>query len=218
MTDYGKYDLMRMAGLRPKPVDQEKKRYGGFNRRMMAATIDSLLISIIVGPIVDYVFTAMYGPLTVDLYDLSEQTSGMANSANAMHMFWQGLKSGGAVDRWVANMGWQTAAFLLYSWVCWHFWSATLGKMLLRLKIVDEETGEPMDGSQCMIRLAGYLVSALPFGLGFCWMGIDKKKRGLHDILAETVVVTVPWRKDASVRLVPPAAPLSNSPAPSPTE
>jgi uncharacterized RDD family membrane protein YckC len=36
------------------------------------------------------------------------------------------------------------------------------------------------------------LVSALFFCLGFLWIGLNKRKRGWHDYLADTVVINLP--------------------------
>jgi uncharacterized RDD family membrane protein YckC len=56
----------------------------------------------------------------------------------------------------------------------------------------------------------GYYVSAIPFGLGLLWVGIDPKKQGWHDKLAGTVVIrrkggtTRPVSFEASGKETPP--------------
>lgn len=74
------------------------------------------------------------------------------------------------------------------------FWmqlSATPGKLLLNLKIVDAESGSPIKLSQAIIRYLGYFVSAAVFFLGYFWIIFDAKKQGWHDKMASTVVVSV---------------------------
>jgi uncharacterized RDD family membrane protein YckC len=71
----------------------------------------------------------------------------------------------------------------------WLRFMGTPGKMALKLKIVDAKTGNKLVTGQAIGRYFAYLVSMLPLGLGFIWIGIDSKKQGWHDKLAGTVVV-----------------------------
>lgn len=71
----------------------------------------------------------------------------------------------------------------------WMYKSATPGKMLIKAKIVDAETGEKPSTLQFVGRYLGYFVSFIPFCLGFLWVAWDSKKQGWHDKLAGTVVI-----------------------------
>ena len=71
----------------------------------------------------------------------------------------------------------------------WIYKSATPGKMVLSVKIVDEKTGGKLSVKQCLIRYIGYYVSLIPLGLGFFWVAWDDKKQGWHDKMAGTVVI-----------------------------
>ena len=73
--------------------------------------------------------------------------------------------------------------------VFWIVKSATPGKILLEIAIVDAETGGKPSNAQLIGRYFAYYVSALPIMLGFIWVGLDKRKQGWHDKLAGTVVV-----------------------------
>ena len=83
------------------------------------------------------------------------------------------------------NYVFPAVAILLF----WHYRSATPGKILLNMKIVDAVTGEPPSTWQWVGRYLAYYVSAIPLFLGMIWVGIDKRKQGWHDKLAGTVVV-----------------------------
>ncbi len=74
----------------------------------------------------------------------------------------------------------------------WVYKSATPGKMILGLKIVDEQTLIPTTGGKLALRYLGYYVSTLVLFLGFLWVIWDKKKQGWHDKMAGTVVIKVP--------------------------
>ncbi|MBT5923401.1 MAG: RDD family protein [Cellvibrionales bacterium] len=73
--------------------------------------------------------------------------------------------------------------------VFWIVKSATPGKILLELSIVDAETGGKPSNGQLIGRYFAYYISVLPLMLGFIWVGFDKCKQGWHDKLAGTVVV-----------------------------
>lgn len=77
----------------------------------------------------------------------------------------------------------------------WVYRSATPGKIVLGLMIVDAKTGQKPSTSQLIGRYFAYYVSMLPFFLGFIWVGLDRRKQGWHDKLAGTVVVRKPARE-----------------------
>jgi len=78
--------------------------------------------------------------------------------------------------------------------VGWARWGCTPGKLLLELRVVDARTGERPGWVQSGIRYIGYLVSALPLGLGFLWAAFDRNGAALHDKLAGTRVVRIDER------------------------
>lgn len=81
----------------------------------------------------------------------------------------------------------------------WCFKQATPGKMAVRAKIVDAKTGGSPSVGKCIGRYFAYILSAIPFGLGYIWVAFDPRKQAWHDKLAGTVVVR-PRKKDAEVK------------------
>ena len=73
----------------------------------------------------------------------------------------------------------------------WLRFSATPGKMFLKLKIVDTKTSGPINFRQAIIRYIGYLPSFYCLLLGILWVAFDKRKQGWHDKLASTAVIRV---------------------------
>ncbi len=85
-----------------------------------------------------------------------------------------------------------TLEYLLPLVVVMIFWvklSATPGKILLGIKIVDAETHEKVSGSRLLVRYFAYFISMIPLLLGFFWVAWDKKKQGWHDKIAKTVLI-----------------------------
>jgi len=79
--------------------------------------------------------------------------------------------------------------------VFWVYRSATPGKMIFKLKIVDAVTGKKPGTKKFIGRYLAYYVSTLPLMIGLFWVAFDKKKQGWHDKLAGTVVVRPKRRK-----------------------
>lgn len=71
----------------------------------------------------------------------------------------------------------------------WNYRQATPGKMLIGAKVVDAKTLGPASTNQLILRYIGYYVSIIPLCLGLFWVGIDPRKQGFHDKLANTVVI-----------------------------
>ena len=72
------------------------------------------------------------------------------------------------------------------------FWlkkQATPGKMVVAARVVDATTGKTLTAGQAVGRYLGYIVAAIPFGLGLLWVIFDRKKQGWHDKMAGTVVI-----------------------------
>lgn len=79
---------------------------------------------------------------------------------------------------------------ILTIWL-WLRFSATPGKMTLKLKIVDIKTSEPISFWQAIIRYVGYLLAVFCLLIGIIWIAFDKRKQGWHDKLASTAVIRV---------------------------
>jgi uncharacterized RDD family membrane protein YckC len=102
-----------------------------------------------------------------------------------------------------SGSGYWLISYLLPAVFVLLFWStkqATPGKIVIGATIVDAKTGGAPSFAQLLIRYVCYYVSAIPFCLGFIWVGLDKRKQGWHDKLAGTVVVRAKNGGAASVR------------------
>lgn len=142
------------------------KEFAGFWIRVGASLIDTVLMLIIVAP----VMTLIYGKA----YWLGDQ----AESTNVDLGIWHFL----------FNYIVPAVAILLF----WIYKSATPGKMALKLRIVDVNTGQPASKGQLIGRYFAYYVSAIPLCIGFFWVAFDKRKQGWHDKLSGTAVVKGP--------------------------
>jgi uncharacterized RDD family membrane protein YckC len=141
-------------------------RYVGFWARCLASLIDTIAVSVVIAPLA-YLFDVENlthaGP-TFDLSALYGEPSLMSFTLN-----------------WVLP----AVAILAF----WFARGATPGKMVIRAEIVDAETLEPPARQKLVARYLGYYVSVLVLCLGFLWIAFDRRKQGLHDKIAGTVVI-----------------------------
>lgn len=188
-TDFlTKLDPFRLFHLGRKQRPYSK--YARFNRRMLAATIDSILLLLAL-PLVNRL-------APVNMQALENYTVDPEDPQAARHFLMYALGNQPFLQSWFENFFLQMLAWCVFSALCLHFWSATPGKMLLRMKVVNAKTEGRMSDLQVFLRSFGYLLSAAFFGLGFFWIAFNKRRRGWHDYLAGTVVIDqpLPWRKE----------------------
>ncbi|SIQ38831.1 RDD family protein [Solilutibacter tolerans] len=65
---------------------------------------------------------------------------------------------------------------------------ATLGKMAVGIKVANAD-GSRIGFSRGLLRWLGLFLSALPLGIGFLMAAFTERKRALHDMACDTVVV-----------------------------
>jgi len=72
-----------------------------------------------------------------------------------------------------------------------YFWAtrgATPGKKMLHLKVIREDGVEPMGYGKAALRLVGYVCSSILY-IGFIMIFFTERHRGLHDMIAGTLVI-----------------------------
>jgi|GEM_PF-1032658 len=224
----GKINLMGVVGLGPKKNPIPSK-YATFNHRMMAATLDSFLLLMTIAPFIDVLFVQLYPPIQLSDAAIA-RVQGQPEGFPALVALFSEMVSSGAVGRWFLHMSVQALTLCVFNAFCWHYWAATPGKMIMRLRVVDAETEQPISDRQIAARIAGYFVSMIPLMAGFMAISFNKRRQGWHDRMARTVVVVKPlperlqWKNlwaAAKVRMFKrgsPAGNPSNSPEPSKAE
>ena len=67
-------------------------------------------------------------------------------------------------------------------------WQATVGKRVCRLRVTDL-SGRRIGIGRALGRYCAKFVSALLLGIGFLMVGWTRRKQGLHDLMADTLVM-----------------------------
>jgi uncharacterized RDD family membrane protein YckC len=83
---------------------------------------------------------------------------------------------------------------LIYFPLMWWQKGATLGQMVLNLRVVRAVDGGPIDGGTAFVRFLVFLLESVGtyilIGLlGFIWAAFDQRKQAWHDKAANTVVI-----------------------------
>lgn len=85
------------------------------------------------------------------------------------------------------------AAFLVWTIIYFvTFWSTTgqtVGNRLMRIRVIPAHGSGPLPPRRGALRLAAMTLAAIPLFAGFLLVLVDDRRRGLHDIIARTLVV-----------------------------
>ena len=154
-------------------------KYAGFWIRFLASFLDTLFLALPVAILIYFLSDGNW-------FDFSQYQQ---NIAYAMS---------GNADKALANqpqtsLKWELLfeiSVLIVTIIFWRRWrGATPGKKFVHIKIVDAKTFKEIDNKQAITRSFGYIVSTLVFLIGFIMVAFRRDKRGLHDLLAGTVVI-----------------------------
>jgi uncharacterized RDD family membrane protein YckC len=148
--------------------------YGGFWIRLLAHLIDHIILGAVAAPL----FFIMVLPSIVRIAHEAEQ-----NQEPSPEMILT-IVSSAFVYIALAFVGqWLYEALLTSS-----SWQGTIGKRVVRLKVVDE-AGNRIGFGRATGRFFAKILSSMFFCIGFIMVGFTERKRGLHDMLAATVVM-----------------------------
>ena len=80
---------------------------------------------------------------------------------------------------------------LSYFAVFWSTTGQTPGSRLMQIRVCDEDGGA-IKPRRAVLRFGALVLAALPLFAGFLPVLVDARRRGLHDMIARTVVVRTP--------------------------
>jgi uncharacterized RDD family membrane protein YckC len=80
-------------------------------------------------------------------------------------------------------------AALVYFPVCWAVLGQTIGMMPFGLRVVRADDGGKITWTNAILRLIGFVISAICLYIGLIWAAFDPRKQGWHDKIGGTVVV-----------------------------
>jgi uncharacterized RDD family membrane protein YckC len=152
------------------PVVIVANPYGGFWIRVLAYVIDRIIVGIAFAPITIFLALRMVAQLQ------RVPPNGPEQLGPIFHYV-------GVIVPLALAVQWLYEALLTSS-----SWQATVGKRILDLKVTDL-AGNRISFERATGRFFAKILSSLIFGIGFLMVAFTARKQGLHDILAETLVV-----------------------------
>ena len=154
-------------------------KYAGFWIRFFASFLDTIFLALPVGIVIYFLSDGNWFDFSIYQQNLQYALSGNAQKA---------LSSQPQV-----SLKWELLFEVAVIVVTLIFWrknkGATPGKKFVNIKIVDAKTLHDIDTKQAITRSLGYIASILILMIGFLMVGLRKDKRGLHDLLAGTLVI-----------------------------
>ncbi len=139
--------------------------YGGFWRRFFALIIDSIILTIIFFLILFLII----GPDNFLTELLKEEEGPKVSFAQFIFIF----------------------IIWLYYVSLTVIYGGTIGKLILGLRVVDQNYQKISWGRAILREIIGKFISGLVFSLGYLWVIFDSKKQAWHDKIAGTYVVKV---------------------------
>ena len=153
-------------------------RYAGFWIRFFASFLDTLFLALPVAIVIYFLSDGNWFDFSQYQQNIKMAMSGNINALNNLPK---------------TDKTWEVINLIVTITVTMIFWrrwrGATPGKKFVHIKIVDAKTFEDIDNRQAITRSFGYIVSTLTLLVGFIMVAFRKDKRGLHDLLAGTVVI-----------------------------
>ncbi|RYE06032.1 MAG: RDD family protein [Rickettsiaceae bacterium] len=165
--------------------------YSKFIPRLFSATLDSLVLAVLLPPITNFISTAIYRYKFQDYIDFANANREANNLISIFYTqnFYDYLINTNQMStHFACSMIVAIITFLLigiYFISFWQYFSATPGKIILRMKIADLNTSNKPSLRQLVKRYFSYLT--VPIGI---WLILfTEKGQALHDKIAATVVI-----------------------------
>lgn len=186
-------------------------QYATFDRRMIASSIDIMIMTIILYPLMAIVNFVLYrGGISLDEFFT---THGRTVSAEDLGDF---IMQEHLIVKWLFVQGVVFIAMAAYFIWFWYRKGATPGKLVIKCRIIDANTNQPPSLKQCIGRFFGYMLSVVPIFavtafmlyasvahsfqnwyvvfvplscFGFFIQTVTKKKQALHDLVSGTTVI-----------------------------
>jgi uncharacterized RDD family membrane protein YckC len=169
---------MQQAGYVPQAavyMPPAPSPYAGFWIRLLAHIIDGIVIGIVAAPL----YFLLVFPTILRIINETERNGGEPSPEMIASIF-----GGMSVFLLLAFAGqWLYDALLTSS-----SWQGTIGKRVLRLKVVDEQ-GNRISFGRATGRYFSKIISGMVMYIGFIMIAFTDRKRGLHDMIAGTLVM-----------------------------
>jgi uncharacterized RDD family membrane protein YckC len=152
--------------------------YGGFWKRVLAYFIDAIVLYFPFALLeIPFGMRTAYDALNAKV--LSAGTDMQAALSAYQHFY---------AEQWPYFLTTLIAGWLYFAVCESSAWQATVGKLALGMRVTDLN-GARISFARALGRYGGKLISGFIFCVGFLLVAFTKRKQGLHDMLASTLVL-----------------------------
>ena len=160
--------------------NSSETQYAGFWLRFVAWLVDALILKI--------VHWVLFTPLFIFV--------GLSTYVKGYDFDLENFDFAEAFPLVLAILAASTITFIFSITVRWLYYAimessskqATIGKMLLNLKVIDVNGGR-VSFAQASARYFGKIISFLIAGVGYIMAGVSSKKQALHDMMSNCLIV-----------------------------
>ena len=165
---------MPVAPIGPAPGVQ----FAGHGARLGAYVLDAILVGIVATVLLLIVMIPLFGALAGAAGPDGEIDSSELGAVGASLGFF------------ILGLIVVSIFSLLYFPFFWARGGQTPGMKAAGIRVVNDRDGSRIGWGPALLRLVGWWVSAVVFYLGFIWILVDSRRRGWHDLLAGTCVIS----------------------------
>jgi uncharacterized RDD family membrane protein YckC/ribosomal protein L40E len=155
--------------------NENQIQYAGFWMRLVAFLINGIILYILVSIVSVVVFLGRYGESAY-----SSLTSSLGSPEEVNNQYFWAFVGLACLTGFIVT--------IIYSAVSIGAWGRTIGKMALKLKVVKPD-GSRVSYWRALGRSLAYYLNGFTLGLSFLMIAFTKNKRGLHDYIADTIVI-----------------------------
>jgi uncharacterized RDD family membrane protein YckC len=145
-------------------ASEQSRRYVGLITRALAFAIDAGIVNAVA------IVTAAVVSLTFSVVTVPDDVQVVVAAAGG-----------------VVYLLWTVGYFVTF----WATTGQTPGSRVLRIRVIPA-SGERLPPRRAVVRFIGLTLCVIPLFAGFLPILVDDRRRGLHDMLARTVVVDAP--------------------------
>lgn len=153
-------------------------QFAGHGARLGAFVLDTILVGLVATVLLLIVMVPLFGALVGAAGPDGEIDSGDLGAVGASAGFF------------VLGVLVISVFSLLYFPFFWARGGATPGMKVAGIRVVNDRDGSRIGWGAALLRLVGWWVSAAVFYIGFIWILVDSRRRGWHDLLASTCVIS----------------------------
>ena len=168
--------------------------YASFERRLIAATIDLIMVMAISAYFVDIINSLVHDP--TQLSNLVMEVDDIRHGKKDYSDFYNIVMSKDFLYNFVIVQSIHLFVISIITLLFWIKYQTTPGKMFLSCKIMSNNDVEKPSSRVMLIRLIAAIFSSIIFGIGFFFILFSKRRQAMHDKVAGTIVVrSVGWNE-----------------------